>query len=107
MLIRNSHHLFNSLTGYPAGYPVIRPAGYPAGYPANETGYPAGYRISKKAGYPAGYPASRISGTTLIYIGTDPRRGGKKVYLSVSYNLIVNQRETTKNKLFEVTQTIC
>ena len=29
LLTRNSHHLFNSLTGYPAGYPVIRPAGYP------------------------------------------------------------------------------
>ena len=48
LLIRSSHRLFNSLTGYPAGYPVI----WPAGYPANETGYPAGYRISKKAGYP-------------------------------------------------------
>ena len=34
LLIRSSHHLFNSLTGYPA----------------NETGYMAGYRISKKAG---------------------------------------------------------
>ena len=43
----------------------------------------------------------------MIYIGTGPRRGGEKVYLSVSYNLIVNQRETTKNKLFEVTQTSC
>ena len=29
LLIRSSHHLINSLTGYPA----------------NETGYPAGYRI--------------------------------------------------------------
>ena len=56
LLILSSHHLFNSLTGYP----VIRPAGYPA----NETGYPAGYRISKKAEY----PASRISGTTLSMI---------------------------------------
>ena len=36
LLIRSSHYLFNSLTGYPA----------------NETCYPAGYRISKKAGYP-------------------------------------------------------
>ena len=68
----NSHHLFNSLTGYPAGYllsgqpDICYPASRisvirPAGYPANGTGYPAGYRISKKAGY----PASRISGTTL------------------------------------------
>ena len=36
LLIRSSHHLFNSLTGYTA----------------NETGYPVGYRISKKAVYP-------------------------------------------------------
>ena len=36
LLILSSHHLFNSLTGYP----VIRPAGYPA----NETGYPSEYK---------------------------------------------------------------
>ena len=34
MLIRSSHHLFSSFTGYP----VIRPAGYPE----NEAGYPTG-----------------------------------------------------------------
>ena len=53
MLIRNSYHLFNSLTGYPAGYPVIRPAGYPANVPdiRPETGYKKRPDIR-----PAGYP---------------------------------------------------